>query len=358
VTDLSEIDESNAKVQFGLVGVKKFRIDQESDWVMALPQSFEENGQLRLARWDRPEDEIEIYDYYSEDLLHSISFDHDGGPNSITGLLNAFQIINKDTVFVMDDSNYLILTNYAGEIKAKYPLPSEEGAPWIKASTVPMSLKKGIATLINYPIINPDKTLMIDLNLKDSTITDRYKIPYEYIDGYWAIGDFSWFSLVDMGDSRVFSYPNLDSLYIYGNDDTSITKVYAGSKAFNYPTERLVEYGVAPPADILPILHFTRPIYRRLLYDKYRKVYYRIIGKPISKTLLDSNDPIRSRTREFFVLVLNEKFEWLGEFDLPSYQYQINGDFIFINKEGIHLQRESENEDEAIFDIYSVIDNS
>ena len=57
------------------------------------------------------------------------------------------------------------------------------------------------------------------------------------------------------------------------------------------------------------------------------------------------------------VLVLDHEFNWLGEFDLPPYENLIDIELTFISKEGINLQRESVNEDYAVFDVYSIKSN-
>jgi len=45
------------------------------------------------------------------------------------------------------------------------------------------------------------------------------------------------------------------------------------------------------------------------------------------------------------------------EFILPSFGDMIDIELTFISKEGINLQRESVNEDYAVFDVYSIKEN-
>ncbi len=359
-TEQKDISDLESKVEFGLVGQKSFQINNTSDWLMVIPQIFLDSGTQYLSRLDIPNNQIEIYDYDKGNLVNEISFDKEG-PNSIKGSIVGFQVINKDSIFIIDNSSYLVIANFKSEIIGKYNARKDfTDSPNLKASVIPASINSDVISLINYPIVNPKRMITIDLNLKDSTISKRNVIPDEYINGFWSVGDFSWYSFVKVGDTRIFNFPNLDSLYIYedGDDNSKPFKVYAGSKAIQHPIKDIVSpEDYIPSEEELERLPFTRPIYARLLYDEYRQVYYRIIGKPIAEYLLDSNDPIKSRTREYYILVLDHEFNWLGEFDLPSYENMIDIDLTFISKEGINLQRESTDEDYAVFDVYSIIEN-
>jgi hypothetical protein len=75
----------------------------------------------------------------------------------------------------------------------------------------------------------------------------------------------------------------------------------------------------------------TSPNYLKLLYDPYRKVYYRISQEALGKEAPVEEDyyTYLLRNRQLYLTVLNEKLEVLGNYPLEKGKYDPSGAFVF-----------------------------
>ena len=88
----------------------------------------------------------------------------------------------------------------------------------------------------------------------------------------------------------VYNFPGLDSLYIWSQDFTELRKVYAGTSLFEHPIPAIFTMGIMPTPKEIEQKPLNRGIYGHIFYDDTKDLYYRLIGLPISQTLLDSDD--------------------------------------------------------------------
>jgi hypothetical protein len=76
--------------------------------------------------------------------------------------------------------------------------------------------------------------------------------------------------------------------------------------------------------------------YGHILYDKYRRVYYRFV---YPETELEDNlnylSILHSGKKEFSIMILDEAFNVLGETKFPSFSYVPH--IGFINEDGLYL---------------------
>ncbi|GMQ26142.1 hypothetical protein Aoki45_28240 [Algoriphagus sp. oki45] len=75
----------------------------------------------------------------------------------------------------------------------------------------------------------------------------------------------------------------------------------------------------------------TSPNYLKLLYDPYRKVYYRISQEALAKEVPLGEDyyTFHLRNRQLYLTVLNEKLEILGNYPLEKGKYDPSNAFVF-----------------------------
>jgi len=100
--------------------------------------------------------------------------------------------------------------------------------------------------------------------------------------------------------------------------------------------------------------------YGHIMYDKYRDVYYRFAEMPCElakdETPYDNQAP---KAREFSVIILNDKFEIIGETKFPGSKYFYK--MSFVGKDGLYI---SENnlanpefdEDKLVFSCFNLVD--
>ncbi|MGW8121384.1 DUF4221 family protein [Roseivirga echinicomitans] len=357
-TEVKSADTKTNLVNFGKISEKTFYVDSLSDWHFVFPQTLTLNGHKTILSIDIVSNGLLAYDYESGVLIEKIDLPK-AGPESTKGKVIGFQALSRDSLFVVDAALNVSLFDFDGKLKSQMSvLSTPTDQPQFRHNAIPAIYRDGELIIENYPIINPQRNMKIILDIKDSSVRQTTPIPNEFLDGFYGLGDFGYYSFIVNEDSErlVYNFPNLDSLYSWTYDMQSLEKIYAGSKLFNHPIKPIADISKAVPnAEELSRRPFRRPIYSMLFYDKNEKMYYRLVGKPIPESVLDLKDPIKSQTRKYSVLVLDSDFKWLGEFNLPDYEYIINTEMTFFNDQGIHFQKESIDEDIALFDVYKVM---
>ena len=103
-----------------------------------------------------------------------------------------------------------------------------------------------------------------------------------------------------------------------------------------------------------------KPKYLHMMYDKYRDVYYRFVEFPCKLAKNESPyDYFAPKAREFSVIILNDKFEIIGETKFPGNKYFYR--MSFVGKDGLYI---SENnlanpefdENKLVFSCFKLVD--
>lgn len=117
------------------------------------------------------------------------------------------------------------------------------------------------------------------------------------------------------GDSIIYSFSSEEDVIIYNKSSNAISKKKAKSKH----QRQIKKANSTDPnfQDINVDLSKTNFTYDYLLYDKWKKCYYRTYS--LSQNLKNSDGTFNSfQDKRKGVLVLNEHFDYLGEFILPE----------------------------------------
>ncbi|MFQ5447803.1 MAG: DUF4221 family protein, partial [Saprospiraceae bacterium] len=91
-----------------------------------------------------------------------------------------------------------------------------------------------------------------------------------------------------------------------------------------------------PGKDALQKYDHTTPSYYCIIFDKYRRLYYRFATLPLSEDEYNTAD----RRHQPTIIILNEDFKKIGETVLPKRGF--NYRMIFLNNMGLHIGKESE----------------
>ena len=92
------------------------------------------------------------------------------------------------------------------------------------------------------------------------------------------------------------------------------------------------------PSELTQLMKKTceMPSYGNIMYDKYRKVYYRFVYlKSELKPNEDSRKILHNGKKEFSIMMLDENLNVLGETRFPAFTYVPH--ICFINKDGLYL---------------------
>ena len=132
------------------------------------------------------------------------------------------------------------------------------------------------------------------------------------------------------GEHFVYSFYFLENIQVASIDHQSIRDIPVKSKYID-KVQLLDDYGNLTANDIC-----ENPNYGNLLFDSYRKVYYRIA---YPKTEVDHNirgmELMEYGRKNFSIIILDEDFNIIGETLFPDYTY--NSTLMFIREDGLYI---------------------
>lgn len=144
------------------------------------------------------------------------------------------------------------------------------------------------------------------------------------------------------GKDVAVSFSQSDSIYV--SSDFQHVKAYL-AKSRHFPSLRPKPYNAQIDNEVRLRKEAMEPDYWHLIYDKYRKVFYRFARFPYEFPK-DRNAMIdEDRGREFSIVILNDKYEIIGETKFPGHTYAYM--LCFVGKKGLYISLN--NQDNPIF---------
>ena len=347
---------------------KKFPLDSLSAPRPPYIQMYNDaNGNEYLAMLSGYSKNIFIYNYDSANTpVNQI-------PISTIQLPLAFHIKNMDSIYVYDDKMMeMVLLNNKSQAVSKASLINNANMkdlswtykyPQYVPHTVNAIIERAgklifpgqfIWTLPDTVARNFKFTSLIDIN--NNTVNYIHKYPYSvYGHGYlWDEPMFTGVYNNMMPDNKnmVYSFPVSHDLVIYDVDTDSEKTVYGGSNeaatitsldAKKYKNNNEYIYQKACTSDL----------YGGILYDKYRKVYYRFLRK----ALPEKGVRLRWENKGVAVIVMDQHFNYLGETEIGDMN-QFYPDNSFVTKEGLNIEYIEPDNDEKFltFKIFTLKD--
>lgn len=148
----------------------------------------------------------------------------------------------------------------------------------------------------------------------------------------------------------IISFAAYPFLYCIDLDSNTISSHYAGYSKMKgpYPFKKRQGKITLASSEKVWNWYMTNGSYENILYDKYRNIYYRIARMPVNGEIQHHGN-----NKPTVVLVLDNKFEKIGEIELPE-SMSINPYHSIVLKEGLAIQKRDDNEDVLSFYIISV----
>ncbi|MGY6520379.1 MAG: DUF4221 family protein [Mongoliitalea sp.] len=285
------------------------------------------------------------FDFFNEKGLSKRIYLEKDGPNRIPSVWGFF--IDQDVIFISGQVGELILIDLTGNVRRRYrdlknssnilitphflayhqPLISKgkfyfEALPFQKLNAIlysqaplmySLDMKTGeVQEIMNYPKIGSDKVISLQYNISNSTIQ---------LDNT-TILNFSH-------HPDIFSYSK--GQWIQHRINSSYFKPISAFKG-----------SVDDELDAREHL-FDNGIYKALIYDPFRKLYYRIYTLPRYPGEVDFR-------RDPYLMVVDEKFNLIEEFPFPQ-GLSIQGHFVHQDGLYVYNATHAENhEDEIKFD--------
>lgn len=279
-----------------------------------------------------------FYDLEKQKLEFRLELPIDG--NNGVGLANGYYIHNFDSIYVPNrDIKEISLINKEGIISTKYAYDEDINKINLSLFDFSSAYYKPAEVIgrTMYLYSGPNRFIEHDpvSIIFDMDTHEIIALPFDYPDYPGSdlklkkYGLESTFSRCYNGEYFIYSFAYDENIYIANLKHDSVQKIPVKSDYFK--EVKLPDELTASPIDFC-----TNSWYGNLLYDKYRNVYYRIaypqneIEKNIRPTEL-----ICYGRKNFSIIILDEKFNKIGETKFPNYTY--NPRVMFILEDGLYI---------------------
>jgi hypothetical protein len=130
----------------------------------------------------------------------------------------------------------------------------------------------------------------------------------------------------------VHSFPVSHDLYLSRWDAEAYKTVYSGSNVAK--TIRSIDWEPnKAPRELVKVHYLQQDIYAAILYDSYRKVYYRFMLQGIP----DATEDMAVNEKPVIVIMMDDQFTYLGETLLGKYK-EWNWKNSFVTPEGLAIE--------------------
>ena len=337
---------------------KLFSLDDSTTQVLSYIQTYEDGGRQRLALFNEPFADICIFDVETGKEIDKIHL-HKEGPHAIGNDVMGFYIHTRDSIILYKYWTYLIyLVNGKGEVYRKYDLRKavRKGVDSLNLpevlpmSNLPVRIIGDELILQGQGQINPkpgsasDKTGVTEFyNLKDNTV--RVENPYPDVyrdkdeDAAWSVSGYKMpaYDLTASGE-MVLSFPADDSVRVF-NPHTGATRAYFAGYSKPYPMKPFTQMTQVAEARHV----YEQMQYPCIYYDRWNRLYYRIVTLPVKDWNVNDENPKRSLA----VIILDKDFRKVGEYDVKEKTEVCS--YSFVSPAGLHINVESDDDDYLAF---------
>lgn len=335
---------------------KIFFLDSSTVPTSASIYYYEKEGNNYLTFYNKPSNSICFFDD-SGNIAFKVHLEKTG--QNDVGKVEGHYVHSLDSIFVFDQWNKKIsLVNRNGKIINAFSVlrnaKKTSYLPAIMASTVnPWIYLEGklfgsgftLGEMDDENTRNRPVTISYDL----SSRTSEYFVSYPdiYQDANWGGYNYRFtYSTFDDSNHLVLSFPADHHIYKANLHNRQIKKYYFGSRHAD-SIHSLDKKKKFRNKWFMNKYFGSNSSYSSIIYDKYRRVYYRVADLPIK----DYNEDIESKSiKPFSIVILNSKMEWLGETLIPQLSHSRIA--FYVSKEGLNLRKYEENEDRLTFSVF------
>ena len=340
----------------------EYKIDEDTRIPLYHLYTFEADSVEYLTFPYRETRTLLIYNLLSGELIKKLSFDAES-PNGIGPQLINYWMKDFDHIYISGLTHSVIYqTDTTGIIKGKFNFSETEDGlhtiPWYSSNLehkqlhfingalyIPQGINRRLGT-DRWVEESPTAVIM------DTLTRELKRFPMLHPQGKISSEDYGQYmynleySMVYDGKNFVYSFSCEDELYKVNPFITSVEKMpaasqYLSSITANEKRPNDFQQGVKASCEM--------PSYGNILYDKYRKVYYRFA---FPETNLEDNlnymQILHHGKKEFSIIILDENLNIVGETKFPPFTYVPH--IFFIREDGLyisasHFMREDYNDD-------------
>ncbi|GAA5039137.1 hypothetical protein GCM10011506_37940 [Marivirga lumbricoides] len=342
-----------------------FELDKETSLKTSFITILEkEKDSSILVYLNEQKPAIYFYDINNQKLLNQILL-HKEGPNAV-GTPTGLFIQSMDSIYVISSSYYRVtLINGLGEAIRTYRLLGDDkpnvNTGMLRPFTIspPVVIDKKMyfnvapdRDVYDKSYYNGNVNLVLNLNNGDFEYFNSY--PKEFNDGVWGVAAVNFSSaFVKHKNQFVYSFSISDSIYVFDVDNKKIKGYLSKTSSLTAPQEPMRK--PSNQYDLRYALQAT--YYDGIIYDKYREVYYRFVRHPLSLQEDESPNFYDFHRKPISVIILDRKFNKIGETKLKNNTYQ--SFMYFLSKDGLYISNSNPNnpdvkEDKAGFTCFKL----
>ncbi len=312
-----------------------------------------------LAYLSVTDSDIHFYDLERKNLGFKIET-QDDGPEKVNSI-DAFLIKNLDSVYMVSAvSNIASLINQRGKLLKTYNLNFSplHVFVWVDNYKRLAFLTSNKLIIHKAPFLYTNKPGIWDYNIGFAYHTDVDSVRVDSIFKYTGLpsqkihgGAHTRFGFTaDDRGNYIYSFCMDDTLYI--TDFQGDTQKYQAKSKYVGEIPAMKENA---SNDEVRIFYMTQYAYRHIIYDSFRKVYYRFVLHPTDETSKDFD-----HGKPFSVIILNENFKKVGETQIFKEKYAYTN--FFVAPEGLYISKNhpenpEADEDYLSFDLFKLVKN-
>lgn len=345
---------------------KAFHLDSETAPRPPYIQVFEDSLKRQILALLNPyKNAIYFYNYKDSGFIKKITYPREGA-NAVLRL-SGYYIKNMDSIYIYNmPMTEVCLTNSSGHVNKRISLRGNtpdwpNHYPQYLLETINPFIRIGDQLLltgqsfISIPSINLNKFRFTAYVNMDNNKVDFHHIYPEEIYGFnsnWEGGlPTQVYPTLTPNGELVFSFPASHYLYIASCNSETYTKIYGGSN--NATTIHSIDFDDPreTPNELIIENYLREDMYGAILYDSYRKMYYRFLLQGVPNATVNSVKEEKPIT----IVIMDDKLNYLGETVIGTGK-EWNWKNSFITQEGLNIEyidNEDINEDYLNFKIFT-----
>lgn len=322
-----------------------FPIDEDTRLPKFCLWSFTDNQNDYIA-FDNQGDEILFYDIKTQHLVKKVKYEREGANGIVE--INSFYVEDFDHIYIPSLQGGIFVTDTTAKIKQKIDFSQLKGE---------LPLVRFLSTTISHsPICTVDDKLYIPQPVNPllggdflpnspvgallDTISETKKTtPVTYLSHVPTSNIHSYVRGVIVS----YCYDGEKFVYSFDTESSVVTLLADFSKRQSYKAKskyiNKVEIEPLKGMDLNLALKKNCEIagYGNIVYDKYRKVYYRFAYPDVELDKDESNymDILHWGRKQFSIIILDKDLNVIGETLFPEYTY--NSHLFFIAEDGLYL---------------------
>lgn len=350
-------------------GEKRFRLDTDTKVKPPYIQvCTDEAGDCLLTFLNNRKNAIYFYRYSDTTYLKQIAFEREGADAIMSA--GAYYIKSPDSIYVFNRPLIEIaLADSSGRVHNRVTLLDKEDKEWalhnpqyMFSPVVPLML---IDNHLILPGMSPFPENLADrenfrftacIDLATNKTEYHHLYPEELFgNGYNWGGDLILqpYPAISPEGKMVHSFTCSHDLYISDWNTDAEAKVYGGGNAAG--TIRSIDHEAErTPDELVYACFLEQDLYAALLYDPFRKVYYRYLQRGLPDA--DMKTPIDRKP--LTIIVMDDQFRYLGETEIGTGQ-EWNWTNSFVTAEGLNIEHigvEPEDDDYLTFGLFNLKD--